>query len=236
MHLLIPSLAVAFSAWIQGSVGFGYALLSAPLLALVAPELVPGPVMVSSFVLSAASGYRERQHIDRRGVGLGIAGRAPGSLVGAFALAWLPPPTMTLVFGAVVLLAVVMSISGWRVTRTAPTLVATGVLSGVMGTLTSIGGPPFALVYQDADGPTLRATLNTYFAFGNLTSIAALALAQRFGSAELARGTLLMPATLVGLLLSNATRRWIDRGRTRGAVLAVATLSALGVLLKAVFR
>lgn len=236
MHLILPWLAVAFSAWIQGSVGFGYALLSAPLLALVAPELVPGPVMVSSFVLSAASGFRERQHIDRRGVALGIAGRAPGSLLGAFALAWLSPETMNLVFGAVVLLAVVMSVSGWRVARTAPALVATGLLSGVMGTLTSIGGPPFALVYQDAEGPVLRATLNSYFALGNLASIAALMLAQRFGAAEFARGALLLPATLVGLLLSNATRRWLDRGRTRGAVLAVATLSALGVLIKTAFR
>jgi uncharacterized membrane protein YfcA len=235
VHLIVPSLAVAFSAWIQSSVGFGYALLSAPLLALVAPELVPGSVMVSAFVLAAATGYRERGHIDRRGVVLGITGRVPGSLVGAFALAGLPPQAMAMVFGGVVLLAIVMSVSGWRVSRAAPSLIATGVLSGVMGTLTSIGGPPFALVYQDADGPTLRATLNTYFALGNLTSIAALVLANRFGSAELVRGALLMPATLVGLALSNTTRRWIDRGRTRGAVLAVATLSALGVLLKAVF-
>jgi len=71
-------IVVAASAWIQGAVGFGYALVSAPVVALVAPDLVPGPIMLSSLVLSLASGIRERHSIDRRGVALALAGRIPG--------------------------------------------------------------------------------------------------------------------------------------------------------------
>lgn len=230
--MLAAGVAVATSAWIQGSVGFGYALVSAPLLALVAPGLVPGPVMLSSLVLSLASGLREHPHIDRRGVSLALVGRVPGVALGAAALARLPQETMDVVFGAVVLAAVALSVSGLRLPLTTRTLLGTGFLSGVMGTMTSIGGPPIALVYQHAEGPELRATLNTYFALGSAMSIAALALAGRFGHRELASGLLMLPATAVGFALSGASRRYLDQGRTRSAVLAVATVSALAVVVK----
>ena len=229
---LAASLAVAFSAWIQGSVGFGYALVSAPLLALVAPSLVPGPILLSSMLLSMATGFRERRDIDRRGVSLALAGRVPGVMIGAAALAWLPEATMNVVFAAAVLFGVGLSVSGLRLPLTVPTLVGTGFLSGVMGTMTSIGGPPIALVYQDAKGPQLRSTLNTYFALGSGMSIAALAAAGHFGARELGDGAMLLPATAVGFLLSGSSRAWLDHGRTHTAVMWVASLSAMAVVVK----
>ncbi len=229
---VLAALVVAFAALIQASVGFGYALLSAPLLALVAPEMVPGPVMVSSMLVSLASGVRERRDIDRRGVALALAGRVPGVALGAAALAWLSTETMSIVFGAVVLLGVALSASGLRVALTTGTLLVSGFLSGVMGTMTSIGGPPIALVYQHAEGPRLRSTLNTYFALGSAMSIPALALAGHFGREHLIDGLLLLPPTFVGFALSGFTRSWLDAGRTRAAVLGVATASALAVVVK----
>lgn len=229
---LFAALVVVFSAWVQGAVGFGYALVSAPLLALVSPTLVPGPIMLSSLVLSLASGIRERHSIDRRGVSVALAGRVPGVVLGASALAWLPEATMNVVFGGAVLLAVALSVSGLRLPMTATTLLGSGFLSGVMGTMTSIGGPPIALVYQDADGPRLRSTLNTYFAIGSAMSIPALAVAGHFGSRELVDGLMLLPATAIGFALSGASRAYLDRGRTHTAVMGVATVSALAVIVK----
>lgn len=228
----IATVVVAFSAWVQGSVGFGYALVSAPLLALVAPEMVPGPIMLSSMVLSIGAAVRERASIDRRGVALALAGRVPGVAIGAGALALLSADTMGVVFGGIVLVAVALSVSGLRLPLTTGTLLGTGFVSGVMGTMTSIGGPPIAIVYQDARGPELRATLNTYFAFGSAMSIPALAFAGHFGVQQTIDGLLLLPATAAGFALSGASRSFLDRGRTRSAVLAVATVSALAVVVK----
>jgi uncharacterized membrane protein YfcA len=231
--LALAAVVVAFAALVQASVGFGYALLSAPLLALVAPEMVPGPVMVSSMIVSLASGVREHGSIDRHGVALALVGRVPGVVIGAAALAWLSTETMSIVFGAVVLFGVGLSVSGLRVALNTATLLVTGFLSGVMGTMTSIGGPPIALIYQHAEGPELRSTLNTYFALGSAMSIPALALAGHFGRVQLVDGMLLLPPTIVGFALSGFTRSWLDAGRTRAAVLGVATASALAVVVKA---
>jgi uncharacterized membrane protein YfcA len=231
--ILFAAVVVALAALIQASVGFGYALLAAPLLALVAPELVPGPVMFSSMIVSLAAGVREFRSIDRRGVALALVGRIPGVVLGAFALAWLSADAMSVVFGAVVLFGVALSISGLRLALTNRTLLGTGFVSGVMGTMTSIGGPPIALVYQHAAGPELRSTLNMYFALGSAMSIPALALAGHFGREQLADGMLLLPPTFVGFALSGVTRSWLDAGRTRAAVLGIASASALAVVVKA---
>lgn len=162
-----------------------------------------------------------------------MIGRVPGVALGATALALLPTPVMNVVFGALVLLGVGLSTSGLRLGLSTRTLLGTGFMSGLMGTMTSIGGPPMALLYQHEQGPRLRSTLNTYFALGSTLSIPALALAGRFGRAELIDGLMLIPATLVGFAFSGATHAYLDRGRTRRAVLVVASASALAVLVKA---
>jgi len=52
LPLLLASAAVAFGAMVQGAVGFGMALVAAPLLVLIRPELVPGPLLVSGLALT----------------------------------------------------------------------------------------------------------------------------------------------------------------------------------------
>jgi hypothetical protein len=96
-----------------------------------------------------------------------------------------------------------------------------------MGTTTSIGGPPIALVYQGSEGPTFRSTLATYFAFGAAISLAMLALAGQLGAHELRLGALLWPGVAIGFLLSRPLTRVLDDGWTRPIVLAISTLSAL---------
>jgi uncharacterized membrane protein YfcA len=236
LQLGLVALVVAVSAWIQASVGFGYALVAAPLVALVFEPLVPGPIMVSSFVLSLATAIRERQSVDRRGVVVGLIARAPGALLAVYALVSFAQSTLNLLFGGLVLLAVGISASGVRVRPSVAALSIAGFASGLMGTLTSIGGPPMALLYQDAEGPTLRATLNTYFALGSAMSLGALGVAGRFHQRELVSGALLIVPAALGFALSGATRHRLDRGYTRTAVLAIASVSALGVVVKTLLR
>jgi uncharacterized membrane protein YfcA len=229
---VLAACAVVFAACVQGSIGFAYALLAAPLLALISPALVPGPILLSSLALSALTAWRERASIDRRGVALALAGRVPGAVLAGLAIGWLPAQSYELLFGGIVLLAVLLSLASKGVRATAPALLGAGFASGLMGTLTAVGGPPIALVYQHASGPVLRATLNAYFALGCIVSLGVLALAGRFGQPELTAGIALLPPVALGFLLSTFSRDWIDRGRARAAVLALAGLCSLLVMLK----
>jgi uncharacterized membrane protein YfcA len=233
LAFLLALLAVTFGAWVQATVGFGYALLSAPLVALVAPSLVPGAIMVSSAVLSLTTALHERSSIDTKGISLALLGRIPGIVVAALLAKQLGGAHFDALFGGLVLAAVALSLSGLRLPLTTASLCGAGFVSGLMGTLTSIGGPPMALVYQHAEAPRLRASLNAYFAVGSCMSMAGLYFAGHFGARQLWDGVLLLPGCGVGMLLSLRTRGFLKEGRSRQGVLAVASAAAVAVVMKA---
>jgi uncharacterized protein len=127
---------------------------------------------------------------------------------------------------------VLLSGLGLHVARSTLNMLAIGVLSGVMGTTTAVGGPPVALIYQDSEGAALRATLNAYFACGALLSIAVLSLSGQFGLRDLVHGSWMLPSVWLGFALSPRVHGLLDRGYTRAAVLLVAGGCAAAVMAK----
>jgi uncharacterized membrane protein YfcA len=224
---------VAVGSLLQGAVGFGLSLIAAPLVMLIDPTLVPGPLLLAALVLPVLTAQRDRSWIDLRGVRWALVGRVPGSVLGAAMLTGLSPRAMTLAVGLVVLAGVAMTASGMRLRPSGPTLLVAGVLSGFMGTTAAIGGPPLALVYQHAEGPRLRGTLAGYFVVAAAISIAVLALAGRFGRHDVLAGLALLPGVVLGYLASHRVARWVDRGFTRHAVLLVSALAALALVVRA---
>lgn len=229
---LLVSAIVAVGAAVQGSLGFGAALLAAPLLALIDPVFAPGPMLLAGLVLTTLVALRDRASVDLRGVGWAVAGRVPGTAIGAAALALLPERELAVLFAVLVLVAVALTASGLRVRPTSGNLIAAGVASGVMGTMTSIGGPPIALVYQNAEGPTLRGTMGAYFIVSGVLSLIGLAVVGRLGDRELHASLVLLPGVLVGFFASRWSRTLLDRGLTRPAVLALSAVAAASVLAK----
>ena len=225
--LVVVTVLVAGAACVQGAAGFGMALLAAPLLTLVDRSFAPAPLVLAVLPLSVLVAQRDWAHLDRRGLAWAIGGRLPGVVLGGLAAALLSQHTLALVLGLGVLLAVGLSMVTARLRPTPGTLVSAGFASGFMGTTTSIGGPPMALVYQRSDGPAFRSTLAIYFAAGAVMSLTALAFAGRVGAHELRLGLLLWPGVVAGFLLSKPLTRYLDDGRTRALVLAISAAAAL---------
>jgi len=233
--LLAANLIVALGAWIQGSVGFGLALTAAPLLAIISPGTVPGPLIATTFVLIVLTVVRERRSVDVRGIGWAIVGRIPGVAIGALTLAAMSPRTLGFTLGALTLFAVVLTATKLRIERKPLWLFFSGCISGFMGTTSAIGGPPIALLYQHDEGPTVRASLAAYFVVGSLMSIGALAIVHRFGLPDLVQGATMLPGVGVGFVLSRRFGAFLDQGRTRTAVLVVAGLSGVAAMARAAF-
>jgi uncharacterized protein len=230
---IATAMAVAAAgALVQGGAGFGLALLAAPLLVLIDPRFIPGPMLLSALVLTVVMAFRGRQTIHVRGVAWTIVGRVPGVVAGLATITILRQKELAVLFAALVLIAVVMTASGISLHPKRGTLLAAGALSGFMGTVAAIGGPPVALVYQHRPGPELRSTLAGYFVAGSSMSLLGLAAVGRFGRDELLLAAVLVPAILVGYFASHGFARWLDRGRTRAAILVVSALSAALVLLQ----
>jgi hypothetical protein len=230
---LVALAAVIVGAIAQGSVGFGFGMLAAPVLALVDEELVPGAVLLLGLTIAVAIAWSERGALDWLGIRWALVGRVFGTLAGAYAITRLDHDAMAIVLGALVLVAVIVSLTGWRVRPTTSTLVGTGMVSGVMGTLTSVGGPPMALVYQHEQAAKLRSTLAGFFVFGASLALVTLTVSGEVGQRQVVDGFILLPGLLVGLLLSRLLAPYLDRGWTRGAVLGLSAVTATALVVGA---
>lgn len=233
-ELGVVALCIAVGGLLQGSVGFGFGAFAAPLLAIVDTRLVPGPILVTALAITMLVAWRERQGLHLSQVGWAVVGRVPGTVIGAVAVALLPSRGLVIALALTVLFAVVVSLGSLRVRRTPRSLLVAGIASGTMGTATSVGAPPMALLYQDAPGATLRGTLSGFSLLGVVGSLIALWLVGALGAFELRAGLLLVPPMLVGYALSAAVARWLDRGWSRHAVLALCAASSVFLLVREV--
>lgn len=166
-----PLLAALFalilvSAAVQSLSGFGFALLSAPLLAVA----VGGPMTVSTILITGTACdvailamRRSMPRPETREVLHLAAWSAPGMIAGAWLLAALPAVGLQVFIAAVVIGAVVLR---WR-TRRRQVLVsrrwaaAAGTLSGALSTSTSLAGPPavYYLAHRGLKPDAMRDTL-----------------------------------------------------------------------------
>lgn len=225
---------VATGAALQGSVGIGFTVLAAPLLVLLAPELVPGPILMLGVLIAGMTTTREFRAVDLRELGLALSGRIAGTIGAGTVLALLPPTAFGLVFAVMLLAAIALSLLKWHVLPTAPNLVAAGLLSGFMGTITSVGSPPMGLVYQNMPGPKVRATVSAFFLLGATFSVVTLAAVGRFTTAEAAATLWLVPPVLLGFLASRHLVRYVDKSKhgVKTTVLAISAFAAVVLLVR----
>jgi uncharacterized membrane protein YfcA len=231
----VALVVVAMGAVIQGSIGFGLNLVAAPVIVLMEPSMVPGPLLVTAFAMTAFVAIRERAALDLRGLGWALAGRVPGVVLGTWAVTVLSQRALEVGLGAIVLAATVASVVGVRVVRRPETELVAGALSGFTGTTTSIGGPPMGLLYQHDGAALSRANISWFLLFGVGLSIALLAVADEFHTDDLGRGGALVPAVLTGFLVSRRLTPALDRGYSRPAVLVASAVGAVLVLGRALF-
>jgi uncharacterized membrane protein YfcA len=234
LDYVLAAAVMAGGACVQGAVGFGSSLVAAPLLVLIDPVFVPGPIAVAGVSLNFLI-IRRRDAAPDPGLSVAVAGLLPGTAAAALTLAVLPERGLSILFALLVLAAVVTSAIGLELARTRRTLGVAGVASGFMGTIAGISGPPIALVYQRLDGPTLRATLGRYFLIASVLSLAAVAIVGRFGIDELWASAALVPGTLAGFLASGRLARRLDRRAVRPTVLWLSGISAVAVLARELF-
>ena len=226
------SVLVFAGACLQGVGGLGFSVFSAPIAALLYPVLVPGPLLVLVCPLSMLGVLREVGSIDWRAAGTALGGRLAGSAVAAGLLALLPAPQLSLLFALLILVAVAISVMGRGVAPTLPNVAIAGVASGVMGTITSAGGPPLALAFQQMPPSRVRATIGVIFVVGSLMSIATLAVVGHFHGSHLRLAAMLLPWVLAGFAASTPLIRRIAPRRIRPLLLALATFGALAVLVQ----
>jgi len=236
-HIATPAFAAAFgisfvAAALHSTVGFGFALVSVPLLSLLDPLFAPVPQLIVVWPLTVAIVWRERHAVEARSTLWILAGRLPGALVGVALLKLLSGAELDVLMAFMVLIGVTVVVSKGTFRRTPAREFGAGVASGTMAMVSAIGGPPIALLYRNDEGPTVRANLGLVFAIGLTITIGVRAAAGEVNADEVAIGLALLPAVWLGLHASRRLIPHVDGPRLRNAIVIIAGGAAMMLLVR----
>jgi uncharacterized membrane protein YfcA len=228
----VIAIAILLASCLQASIGFGMGMVAAPVVAIVDPALVPGTLIMLAASVTLMVVIRERTSIDVSGTGWALVGRVPGTIAGALLLAAIPQRVLAILIAAVVIVGVALTSSGWIPLPHKRNLMLAGATSGVLGTATSIGGPPMALVWQRSSGPRLRGTMSGFFLIGSVMSIGMLSLTGALDGHTFRAFGLLIPVTVGGYALSRYANRLLNPRRQRWTAIAVSAAGAAALIVQ----
>lgn len=229
----IAAASLFMGCFVQTAIGFGMAVVAAPVVVLVSPQWVPVILTVTALLLSIGNTWNQRQHIQLDQLAPAFVTRVPGTLVGAWILTHLPTQLLQILVAATVFAAVAITAFARPFPASQRNLALAGFFSGITGTTTSIGGPPMVLVMQHGNGNNVRANLSLYFVY---SCVLALVSYQWLGlmSKELWVISLsFLPVAWLGFQSGKLARPWVDQ-RFRPILLILCSLSALVALVGAV--
>jgi uncharacterized protein len=231
---VLIGLVALLGAYVQAVVGLGIGLVTAPVVALVAPDLVPVLPLWLALLISGLNLADEHEHIDWRSTAWSLPARVPGTFVGVWLVATFTAREIGITLAVMVLLAVAVTVRTVDVPVNPASLGLAGFVAGTTGTATSIGGPPIALLHQRGAPQVVRATLSVFFFGGVVLSLGGLALSGSLDREPSVLALVMCPGVLVGYVVGRRSRGLVDGPWFRRGVLVVCTLSALTLLVRSV--
>ncbi|MER1939872.1 sulfite exporter TauE/SafE family protein [Castellaniella sp. FW104-16D08] len=230
---MLIGLAVFTAAFAQGSSGMGFAMLSAPIVTLFAPGLIPVMLLVLMIPLNAYVGWRERAAIDWRGVKLISIGRFAGTFLGLWILLVVNLHQLSLLIGWSTLIAAIVALLSPSFDLGKKGLGLVGLITGITETSTGVGGPPLALAYQHKSGSVLRSTVALCFLVGEVISIVVLAIGGKVDAHTLLVSLQMLPFLVLGSYASKFVHHRLDGPLLRYLVLGFSSVSGIVVILQA---
>jgi uncharacterized membrane protein YfcA len=228
---------VAAAGIAQGLSGFGFSLISVPLLALVVPvkAAIVGGAMLG-LVQSGLIVARDHRHVEWRSAAVLVVAALTGMPIGLLVITHVRAQPLQIVIALTVLVFTGLL---WRRVRlptdSLPVEAGVGFTSGVLSTSTGMSGPPLVIALQARGVPptAFRATLATVFVSGSAISLLLFWSRGLVTADALTVAGAGLPGLLVGMLVGERAFRRVDHERFRGIVLVLLVASAALALIGA---
>jgi uncharacterized membrane protein YfcA len=232
LELAVGLSVVLIGAIVQGSIGFGLNLLSAPFIALVVPAALPATLVLVALPASITTLVREHRHLELGTLRWMLIGAVPGTITGLLIVGNVDGSELATLVGAITLTGVALSLLTRTVKVTPSTSFAAGFASNVFGTAASVGGPPVALLLQHHAGRAARPTLGAFFATSATMSLIGYPLAGVIDLDHVLFALALAPAMVAGLWASRHLHGVVDRGWLRPAVLTLSAIAGIAAIVR----
>ncbi|MFL6079640.1 MAG: sulfite exporter TauE/SafE family protein [Ornithinibacter sp.] len=226
-------LAVLAGGVVQSTIGFGLAVVAAPFVVLLAPELMPAALLLPALTLPLLQLSHGDRDIAWRPLGWALGARTVFTPVGVAIVASFSPRAIAALVGVLILVTVALSVRAIDLRATPRNAAVAGAVSGISGTAAAIGGPFLALVLQHERPERVRSTLAVFFVAGSLLGLGGLYLGGELASEQVLAGVVWVPFGLLGYALTAPLRARIDPERFRRYVLGFCVLASITVIARA---
>lgn len=235
--LAIAGIAVLVAALVMGFTGFAFNLLSVPLLALLMPtRQAVVMALVIGTVVSGVMAALGRADIKRDTMTPLFKGGLPGLLLGALLFTTLSGALLRACVGVLTAAFAVYLFARPRPRRVmirGSAVIGVGALSGVLTSMTGMGGPPVVayLTHTIGEQAGIRMTMAAYTAGLGLVGLVALGTSGAVSEASLVGGIVLAPVGVAGMFLGSVSLRWLPEfyGRVTAATLLVVGVIGAGL-------
>ena len=233
-------LIVFATAGIQAVVGFGFALLSVPIMMQVVD--LHRAVILASLIGTANNfyQYRDLKHDqDKTQVRRFLLASFVGAPFGLLAFIYADQNALKVFLGLGVLLGVILLVRGRDLTNAHISLDwSMGVISGFLLTSTSTNGPPlvFALQARKSEPQVFRATLNMIFLVSGVYGLVLFAAFGEIATSDLWLAAAVLPSMVIGVSIGRFIRNRVDPNRFRIAVLVLLTVAGFSSVYSGVFQ
>ena len=228
--------AVLAGAWLKGYTGFGASMLWMTSLSLVLPPLQVVPmVLMFEVATSVVLLPQIWQDVRWRSIALLLLGTWVATPIGIHALANLPATPIRLTLAIVVLIAAVLMLRGFALSKEPgrPATVGVGAMAGILNGSMGIVGPPVILFYFSSPIGVVagRASIIAYFIGTDSVGTAMFAAQGLIDASVFWRTAVFLPVLTAGVVVGN--RGFLETDPETFRKVALFVLMALSVLLAA---
>ena len=199
-------LAIFFSSIIQGLTGFGFALVSVPIMMFIlSPKEVVPIVVIHGLVINLIILFEARKWVNLKRIWpLMIAGAA-GIPIGTYLLVALDATILKIFIGSVIIPFAIASLAGFKKAIRSEKLAfaPVGITSGLLASSTSLSGPPVILFFvnQGIEKQNFRANLVAYFMVLSLVATLAFVIGGVITTAVINYALWFLPSTILGAMI-----------------------------------
>lgn len=239
-EIVLVFATLTLAALVRVTAGFGYSLVSVPLLALLLDPLTAVVIAVVSAVpLNLWVTVRDRTHVARRPALLLLLSAMAGVPFGLWLINVVTERTLLLVIASVVLLSTVLIWLRVRIPGGVPSVAGMSALSGASFAATAIDGPLLVAGvqgsrYAEMPARVQRATLSVVFSVTSTVTMLGFVFTGQLSASLWPVMVTAVPAMILGTVAGEAIFRLMDAEWFRRAVLALMVVSSVSIMTRVV--
>jgi len=231
MELLFFIIIITFACFLQGIVGFGFALIAAPLvLIFLEKETVVSSMLIVGIIINGFLIKKIQKPVNYKIIAFLFLASLIGMPLGIRILNTIPMNSMKVLVGTLVIIfAIILSFQKIRLPKSDFLTLIAGFISGLLNTSTSMSGPPAVLLLtgENLQKDEFRKTLACFFFLMSVVSLTLFITNKIITFQRVIFGLISIPLVFLGAFLGDKMATKMPQKIFRFLVLGIVFLSGL---------